>query len=87
MLALRRGRMLQAERRHVALSHMDRRMTALFYNFNVFNTFLGSVLGGALFSQAGTLVNEPGERGQKKGGKEGRGPRRRMLRSRAAGAG
>lgn len=47
----------------MALSHLDRRMCALFYNFDVFNTFLGSVLGGALFSQAGTLVNEPGEGG------------------------
>jgi len=51
----------QTERRHVALSDMDRRITSLFFNFDLFNTFLGGVLGGATFGQIGSLLVHPGE--------------------------
>ncbi len=51
---------LQSELRHLALSDLDRRILVLFYCFNVSNTFLGSVLGGAVFQQIGSMVQEPG---------------------------
>jgi hypothetical protein len=50
----------QSERRHAALSDLDRRITVLFFNFDLFNTFLGSVLGGAIFQQIGNMVDTPG---------------------------
>ncbi|KAL4437833.1 hypothetical protein ABPG77_005745 [Micractinium sp. CCAP 211/92] len=50
----------QSEVRHLALSDLDRRILVLFYCFNVSNTFLGSVLGGAVFQQIGSMVQEPG---------------------------
>ncbi|KAL4419727.1 hypothetical protein ABPG75_006825 [Micractinium tetrahymenae] len=50
----------QSELRHLALSDLDRRITILFFCFNVSNTFLGSVLGGALFQQIGNMLQEPG---------------------------
>lgn len=50
----------QSEKRHLALTDLDRRILVLFFCFNVYNTFLGSVLGGAIFQQMGSLINEPG---------------------------
>lgn len=50
----------QSELRHLALSDLDRRILVLFFCFNVSNTFLGSVLGGAVFQQIGNMVQEPG---------------------------
>ncbi|EFN57874.1 hypothetical protein CHLNCDRAFT_57000 [Chlorella variabilis] len=49
----------QSGQRHLALSDLDRRITALFYCFSVSNTFLMSVLGGAVFQQIGSLVTNP----------------------------
>lgn len=50
----------QSELRHLALCDLDRRILVLFFCFNVSNTFLGSVLGGAVFQQIGAMVEEPG---------------------------
>lgn len=49
-----------SERRHVALSDLDRRIVTLFWCFDLFNTFLGAVLGGAAFQSMGNLLREPG---------------------------
>lgn len=38
---------------------LDSRITALFYWFAFFNTFLGAVLGGSLFQQLGTILSNP----------------------------
>lgn len=51
---------VQSEARHLALSDLDHRVVILFFCFDIFNTFLGSVLGGAVFQQIGSLTKEPG---------------------------
>ncbi|KAI3425260.1 hypothetical protein D9Q98_009028 [Chlorella vulgaris] len=50
----------QSERRHLALSDLDHRITILFFSFNLANTFTGSILGGAVFGSIGNMVNQPG---------------------------
>lgn len=53
-------RLSQSECRHLALSDLDRRITMLFFIFNVVNTFMGSVFGGGIFQQLGTMMEHPG---------------------------
>jgi hypothetical protein len=58
---------LQSERRHLALSDLDHRITILFFSFNLANTFTGSILGGAVFGSIGNMVNQPGGAGCDRG--------------------
>ena len=39
---------------------MDRRIATLFFIWDVFNIFLGAMLGGSIFSQLNDVLNDPG---------------------------
>jgi hypothetical protein len=52
---------MQFERQNTSLSGQDRRIAVLSFYYDVFNTFLGALLGGAIFSQLGSAINKPGE--------------------------
>ncbi len=43
-----------------SLSQMDRRIASLFFMWDVFNVFLGAMLGGSIFSQLDNVINDPG---------------------------
>eukprot|EP00198_Chlamydomonas_reinhardtii_P010247 XP_001699584.1 ERD4-related membrane protein [Chlamydomonas reinhardtii] len=46
-------------RRRKSLSAQDREMQAWFFWYSLFNTFLGAVLGGGVFSQIGVYLKDP----------------------------
>lgn len=50
----------QMERAHPSLSSLDHKVTTLFFVFGIVNFFLQSVVGGALFQQAGQITNSLG---------------------------
>lgn len=41
-------------------STLDRRIGTIFFVWDIFNVFLGAMLGGSIFSQLGTLIKSPG---------------------------
>lgn len=43
-----------------SLSSLDRRIGLIFFIWDVFNVFLGAMLGGSIFSQLGVLIKDPG---------------------------
>ena len=51
----------QIESKWPSLSQLDRRICELFFFWDVFNVFLGAMFGGAIFSQLGTSIKDPGE--------------------------
>ena len=51
---------LQCEGQHISLSALDRRISTLFFFWDVFNVFLGAMFGGAIFSQLGNWLKDPG---------------------------
>ncbi len=51
---------LQSEGQHISLSALDRRISTLFFFWDVFNVFLGAMFGGAIFSQLGNWLKDPG---------------------------
>lgn len=50
----------QMEGQHESYTALDRRIGTLFFIWDVFNVFLGAMLGGSTFSQLGRLINDPG---------------------------
>jgi len=51
----------QAEGCHFSLSALDRRCADLFFYWDVFNVFLGAMLGGSLISELSTFLNDPSQ--------------------------
>jgi hypothetical protein len=49
----------QAEGQHFSLSSLDRRCCSLFYYWDVFNVFLGAMLGGSLIADLPTYIQHP----------------------------
>lgn len=54
---------VQIESKWPSLSQLDRRICELFFFWDVFNVFLGAMFGGAIFSQLGTSIKDPGAHG------------------------
>ena len=52
---------MQSESRWPSLSGLDRRICELFFFWDVFNVFLGAMFGGAIFSQLGASIKDPGD--------------------------
>lgn len=50
----------QSERRHYSLSRLDLRCAQLFFHWNVWNFFFGSLLGGTVLSGLREAINDPG---------------------------
>ncbi|KAK9804567.1 hypothetical protein WJX73_000229 [Symbiochloris irregularis] len=53
-------RCVLAEGRWPSFSSVDRRIAALFFVWDVFNVFIGAMLGGSIFSQLDNMINDPG---------------------------
>ena len=51
----------QAERTHVSLSKLDLRCAQLFFHWNVWNFFIGSMLGGTFVNGLREAIQDPGE--------------------------
>lgn len=51
----------QAEGQCYSLSKLDRRCADLFFYWDVFNVFLGAMLGGSILSELPTYLNDPQE--------------------------
>lgn len=49
----------QAEGQHFSLSSLDRRCCSLFYYWDVFNVFLGAMLGGSVIAELPTYIQRP----------------------------
>lgn len=49
----------QAEGQHFSLSGLDRRCCSLFYYWDVFNVFLGAMLGGSVIAELPTYIQNP----------------------------
>ena len=49
----------QAERKHVSLSKLDLRCAQLFFHWNVWNFFIGSLLGGTFFNGIREAISDP----------------------------
>ena len=49
----------QAEGQHFSLSSLDRRCCSLFYYWDVFNVFLGAMLGGSVIADLPTYIQHP----------------------------
>jgi len=52
---------MQIESKWPSLSQLDRRICELFFFWDVFNVFLGAMFGGAIFSQLGSSIKDPGQ--------------------------
>lgn len=53
-------RIAQQQGASPSLSTLDRRIGTIFFVWDIFNVFLGAMLGGSIFSQLGTLIKNPG---------------------------
>lgn len=51
----------QAEGKHYSLSKLDLRCAQLFFHWNVWNFFFGTLLGGTIFSGLRQAISDPGE--------------------------
>lgn len=51
----------QAEGQYFSLSKLDRRCADLFFYWDVFNVFLGAMLGGSVLSELSNYVNNPSQ--------------------------
>ena len=49
----------QAEGQYFSLSSLDRRCCSLFYYWDVFNVFLGAMLGGSVIAELPTYIQQP----------------------------
>ena len=50
----------QYQRMYSSFSRLDGAVISCFFAFNILNTFLGNVLGGAAFSQVGAMTSSGG---------------------------
>lgn len=51
----------QAESQHISLSGIDLRIASLFFYWNMFNFFVGALLGGSAASGIRAAINDPGD--------------------------
>ena len=52
-------RIAQQQGSSPSLSSLDRRIGLIFFVWDIFNVFLGAMLGGSIFSQLGVLIKNP----------------------------